>query len=84
MSKLLPYWGESPQPGSTYYLQKVSYDVFGIVDHRKKGGHVYVMSEIVGPKKTDHTTSYLLHYLKTTGKVPEWVRRVHLFLDYAG
>ena len=42
------------------------------------------MSEIVGHKNTDHTISYLLHYLETTGKVPEWVRRVHLFLDNAG
>ena len=24
MSKLVPYWGMSPQPGSTYYLQKLS------------------------------------------------------------
>jgi len=22
MGKLVPYWGQSPQPGSTYYLQK--------------------------------------------------------------
>ena len=70
--------------GSTYYLQKVSYNVFGMVDHQKEGGHVYVMSEIVGPKNTEHTISYLLHYLETTGKVPEWVRQVHLFLDNAG
>lgn len=33
MSKLLPYWGSSPQPSSTYYMQKVSYDLLGIVDH---------------------------------------------------
>ena len=33
MQKLVPYWGLSPQPGSTYYLQKLSNDIFGIVDH---------------------------------------------------
>ena len=49
MNKLFPYWGRSPQPGQTYYLQKVSY-VFGVVDHREGGGHVYHVSEIYGPK----------------------------------
>ena len=27
-------WGSSAQPGSTYYLQKVSHDVYGLVDHK--------------------------------------------------
>ena len=36
MQKLVPYWGFSPQPGSTYYLQKLSHDIFGIVDHEKQ------------------------------------------------
>ena len=31
MGKLVPYWGESPQPGSMYYYQKLNHDVFGIV-----------------------------------------------------
>ena len=84
MNKLMPYWGRSPQPGQTYYLQKVSYDVFGIVDHREDTGHVYLISEIYGPKNTDHTVSYLLHYLKSTGSVPSWVKRVQVFLDNAG
>ena len=35
MSKLVPHWGLSPQPASTYYLQKLSHDIFGIVDHSK-------------------------------------------------
>lgn len=84
MSKLIPYWGDSPQPGSTYYLQKVFYNVLAIVDHREKAGHVYIYSELIGPKITDHTISYVLYYLRSTGKVPEWVKRVHLFLDNAG
>jgi len=84
MNKLLPYWGESPQPGSTYYLQKVSYDVFGVVDHRDNAGHCYLFSECIGPKNTDHTVSYIFHYLKSTNKIPDWVKRVHLFLDNAG
>ena len=44
MSKNLPYWGESAQPGETYYLMKLVCDVFGIVDHsNSKGTHMYVM-----------------------------------------
>ena len=48
MQKLVPYWGSSPQPGSTYYLQKLSYDLFGIVDHRDESSAVYVFDERVG------------------------------------
>jgi len=33
MCKLVPYWGLSAQHGSTYYLQKLNYDVFRIVNH---------------------------------------------------
>ena len=32
-SKLIPSWGKTEQPGSTYYLQKVSHDIFGVTDH---------------------------------------------------
>lgn len=84
MSKLLPYWGHSAQPSSTYYLQKVSYDIYGIVDHRDGSGHLYLMNETAGPKNTDHTISYIMQYLKSSGKVPSWVRRVHVFMDNAG
>ena len=59
MNKLSPYWGQSPQPGSTYYLQKVTYDIFGIVDHREESGFVYLLNELIGPKNTDHTVSYI-------------------------
>lgn len=62
----------------------MSYDIFGIVDHREESNHVYLVSELTGPKNTDHTISYLFHYLKSSGKVPEWVRRVQIFLDNAG
>ena len=27
MQKLIPYWGDSPQPGCTYYFQKLSHDI---------------------------------------------------------
>ena len=84
MQKLVPYWGISPQPGSTYYLQKLSYDLFGIVDHKDESSAVYIFDERVGTKTADHTISYILHYLKSAGKVPSWVTRLHVFLDNAG
>ena len=83
MGKLLPSWGRSPQPSSTYYFQKLTCDILGIVDHRDCSGAVYVFDERVGPKNTDHTISYILHYIKCE-KVPSWVKRVHLFMDNAG
>ena len=42
------------------------------------------MNETAGPKNTDDTISYLMHYLKSSDKVPSWVRRVHVFMDNAG
>lgn len=63
MQKLVPHWGQSPQPSSTYYLQKLSFDLFGIVDHRDDSASVYIFDKRVGHKTADHTTSYLLHYL---------------------
>ena len=80
MSKLLPNWGYSPQPGSTYYLQKLSHDIFGIVNHSDNSSVIYLFDERCGPKNTDNTVSYLTHYLS---KVPAWVRKVHIYLDNA-
>lgn len=70
MGKLVPYWGQSPQPGSTYYLQKLNHDIFGIVNHATGSSAVYVFDEWVGPKTTDHTISYMTHYL---GTIPAWL-----------
>lgn len=77
MSKLLPNWGLSPQPGSTYYLQKLSHDIFGIVNHSDGKSAIYIFDECCGPKNTDHTMSYLTHFLCESGEVPSWVRKVH-------
>ena len=81
MSKLVPSWGLSPQPGSTYYLQKLSNDILGIIDHRDGSGTLYIFDERVGPKNTDHTASYLFHFLQNA--MPTWSTRVHIFLDNA-
>ena len=42
MLKLLPNWGYSPQPGSTYYLQKLSHDLLGIVNHCNDQAAMYI------------------------------------------
>ena len=39
-SKLIPSWGKTEQPGSTYYLQKVSHYIFGIMDCAQ-GGEIH-------------------------------------------
>ena len=43
MSKLLPNWGYSPQPGSTYYLQKLSHDLLGIVNNCNDQTAMYIL-----------------------------------------
>ena len=78
MQKLVPYWGLTPQPGSTYYCQKLNHDIFGICNHGNGSAMVYLFDERVGPKSTDHTVSHLMDYLH---RLPNWVRRIHLFLD---
>ena len=42
MTKLIPHWANSDQPGISYYLRKVSHDLFGIVDHRDDSKYVAV------------------------------------------
>ena len=78
MCKLVPYWGLSSQPGSTYYQQKLNHDIFGVVNHAQNSSTVYLFDEGVGSKNTDHTISYLCDYFS---KLPRWICRVHLFLD---
>lgn len=77
MAKLVPYWGLSPQPGSTYYLQKLSHDIL-VVNHGTNKSSVYLFDKRVGPKNTNHMVSYLTHYI---AQLPKWICRLHLFLD---
>jgi len=84
MQKLVPYCGFSSQPGSTYYLQKLSNDIFGIVDYRHNCSTIYVFDETVGPKNTVHTVSFLMQYIRYGKSLPSWVKRVHIFLDNTG
>ena len=82
-SKLIPYWGSSAQPGSTYYLQKVSHNVFGLVDHRAGEKHITLFDERIGPKNTDHTISILQGYIKKITELHPWLRRILIFSDNA-
>ena len=84
MQKLVPYWEFSPQPGSTYYCQKLSHNIYGIVDHRDRTCMIYIFDETAGPKSADHSVSYLVNYIEKSGRIPVWVRRIHLYLDNAG
>ena len=83
-SKLIPHWGHTAQPGQTYYYQKVSHDVFGVIDHREGKSTVYIFSEEIGPKNTDHTISLLSQYLTGVQLAFPWIRRICLFLDNVG
>ena len=47
LSKFNPCWGGSAQPGSIYYLQKVSH----LVDYRDGQQHYHVISQKDWPKK---------------------------------
>ena len=76
MTKLIPFWGETAQPAITYYLRKVSHNLFGIVDHRDEAKYITVFDECIGPKNSDHTVSLLTYYIKHSGLVPHWVKRV--------
>lgn len=68
----------SDQPGSTYYLQKMNHDMFGVVNHGNSTSAVYLFDVTVDPKNTDHTVPFLTHYIRA---LPPWIKRVHIFLD---
>ena len=78
ISKLIPFWGRSPQPRSTYYSQKLSHNIFGIVNHATNKSSVYMFDERVGPKNTNHILSYMIHYID---QLPDWIRRIHIYMD---
>lgn len=81
-SKLTPHWGLSAQPGETYYLRKLSHNIFGIVDHTHAKNAVYVLDERAGgAKNADITISLADHYL--CQNIPFWARHICLFMDNA-
>ena len=82
-AKLIPHWGRSAQPASTYYLQKVSIEIFGIVDHRNEEKSVFLFDERIGPKNIDHMVSFLFVTIQNIQDKHPWINRVHIFMDNA-
>jgi len=79
-SKLTPHWGASAQPSETYYLRKLSHNIFGIVDHTLIKNALYVFDErVAGSKNADTTISLVDHYIHQ--KLPLWARHLCLFMD---
>jgi len=79
-SKLTPHWGFSAQPSETYYLRKLSHNIFGIVNHTLTKNAVYVLDERAGgPKNADITISLVDHYIHEN--LPSWARHLCLFMD---
>ena len=77
----LPHWGRTAQPGQTYYFQKISQDIFIIVNHHTDQNSIYLFNETIGPKNTDHTISFLENYLQTVHLAYPWINIVCFFLD---
>ena len=80
-AKLIPHWGETAQPGLSYYLQKVSHDILGLVDHRADSKMVYLFDERIGPKNTDHTISFLHAYITQVQLEYPWMTRFCIVMD---
>jgi len=79
-SKLTPHWGFSAQPSETYYLRKLSHNIFGIVNHALAKNAVYVLDERAGgAKNADITISMIDHFLNN--HIPSWARHICLFMD---
>eukprot|EP00171_Calliarthron_tuberculosum_P023193 IDg23193t1 len=82
MGKLIPHWGQSAQPGKTYYFQKILHHIFGIVDASNMQKHVYVVDETVsGDKDSDHVCSFIDDYVLSI--LSPRVRFLRLYLDSA-
>lgn len=79
-SKLTPHWGYSAQPSETYYLRKLSHNIFGIVDHTLFQNAIYISDErVAGSKNADMTISLIDHYIRHN--LPPWARHLCLFMD---
>lgn len=82
MGKLVPTWGQSAQPGKTYYYQKLSHDIFGVVNSSLDQRYVFVKDELIGgDKNSDHVCSYLSYYVDHI--LPDAIKRIKVYLDSA-
>lgn len=79
-SKLVPHWGRTAQPSETYYMRKLSHNVFGIVDHTLERDAIYITDErIGGAKNANMTISHIHQYIQRT--IPAWANHLCLFMD---
>lgn len=79
-SKLIPHWGNTLQPGETYYLRKLAHNIFAIINHTVAEKTVYVSDErACATKNVDLTISLIDHYIQD--KVPDWIRHLCLYMD---
>ena len=82
MGKLLPQWGQSPQPGKTYYYQKLLHHIFGIINSSTTTKHAYIVDETIsGEKDSNLVCSFLFHYVQNF--VPEACNYCRIYLDSA-
>ncbi len=91
MSKLLPSWGDSSQPGETYFLRKFMMEVMGItfsatyfggVEYDMKSSIYIVDERQAGKKSSDQTIFFIDHYVQVV--LRKWYRDVNLWMDNAG
>lgn len=83
MGKLVPHWGQTPQPGKTYYSPKVMNHIFGVVNSAFDENCVYLNDETAaGEKDATHVCSYLHHYLHNV--LHPDVKFLRVYLDAAG
>jgi len=82
MGKLKPYWGQTSQPGKTYYSQKLMHHVFGIVSSSLGPDTVYVVDEtIAGETDANHVRSHLFEHV--LNEIPSQFETLRIFLDAA-
>ena len=80
--RTLPYFGKSAQPGETYYKQKLTVHLCGLVQHHDGRPHVFLSDERAsGAKVADHLCSYLTQYVAS---LPTYVSKLTIWGDNAG
>ena len=80
--RTLPYFGSSAQPSETYYKQKLTVHLCGLVQHHGGRSVVYLSDERAsGAKVADHLCSYLRDYVRS---LPPNVTTLTIWGDNAG
>ena len=78
--------GKTTQPGSAYWLQNISHDTLGALNHRstdEDANVVTLFDETLGPENIDRTVSLLSTHLEKLAAKILWLRHTCIFLDNA-